>query len=233
MFGEYELAINEVFSETEIDSIFDAVFEREERVAQHSRSDIAYLIEQHHKLLKEFRHREAKILLQYALVSCIEAGAFSIEVTQVLDALALGCKSMDEFSEAAAYLAQSLAIKRMVLGENHQETDTARARLRACVSISMEDLLDDESRSEFLSQWASVSSVVRCLITKATSTGYDVALIDDGRIGEIYTHSKYSVGDEVEALIAGATFGKLQLKLARKHVIREFTQSAFGKPSST
>lgn len=187
------MTINEILSQSEIDRIFDVVLNRETRVAQRTRSDIDYLIEQHHRLLKEFRHREAKILLQQALVSCIEAGAFSIEVTQVLDALALGCKSMDEFSEAAVYLAQSLAIKRMVLGENHQETDTARARLRACVSISMEDLLDDESRAKFLSQWASVSSVVRCLITKKTSTGYEVALIDDGRIGEIYTQSKYSV----------------------------------------
>lgn len=193
-------------------------------------TDTASFIEQHHQLLKQFRHREAKILLQQALVPRMEVAPFSMEVTRILDALALGCKEMDEFCEAAVYLAQSLAIKKLVLGPDHDETTTARARLDACPM--KEGFLDDEAQRAIFSEWRSLSSLVSCMVTKKTSSGYEVRLIDDGRVGEIYTVASYSIGDKVEATIAGANFGKLRLKLARKHVIEELTQSSFGKPSA-
>jgi hypothetical protein len=91
------------------------------------------LIEEHHQLLAKNEHAKAKTLLQDALVDAYDDKPVSADVALILDALALGCKEVEEFQEAGVYLAQSLAIKKLILGPKHPEIVVSMRRLGFCL----------------------------------------------------------------------------------------------------
>lgn len=91
------------------------------------------VLSEHDQLLSRSQHAEAKVLLQDALIAAYEESAVSLDVTRILDALALGCKEMEQFQEASVYLAQSLAIKKQLLGPKHPDIVTAMRRLGFCL----------------------------------------------------------------------------------------------------
>lgn len=95
--------------------------------------EIESLIAEHHQMLAAAKHVEAKTLLQDALTEAYEQSPVSFDITALLDALALGCKEKEQFQEASVYLAQSLAIKKLLLGERHPEIVTAMRRLGFCL----------------------------------------------------------------------------------------------------
>lgn len=88
---------------------------------------------EHDLLLSRSKHCEAKVLLQDALIAAYEDNPMSMDVTRILDALALGCKEKEQFQEASVYLAQSLAIKKHILGPKHPDIVIAMRRLGFCL----------------------------------------------------------------------------------------------------
>jgi hypothetical protein len=195
--------------------------------------DVSALIIEHHILLKNFRHRDAKIMLQQGLVLFMDQAPLSLDVAMILDALALGCKEMDEFSEAGVYLAQSLAIKKMIFGPNHSETEMAVCRLNTCRRLEqVQDLFYEEKREQLFAEERGErkdATLVRCLVSKRTSGGYVVSLPDDNRVGQILTSHELFPGEEVHARIAGIRFGITLLQLPRRYSIRELNDAAFGQ----
>ncbi|MBX9693508.1 MAG: hypothetical protein K2Z81_14055 [Cyanobacteria bacterium] len=197
--------------------------------------DVAALIIEHHILLKNFRHRDAKILLQQALVRFMDEAPFSLDVSMLLDALALGCKEMEEFSEAGVYLAQSLAIKKMIFGPTNSETEIAVMRLAACRKVeNIKDLFYEENREDLFATERGRrkdSTLVRCLVSKKTYDGYVVSLPDDNRMGHIISFCELEPGEEVYARIAGIRFGVPLLHLPQKYaLVRNRNNEAFGQP---
>lgn len=91
------------------------------------------LLLEHDQLLSRARHDEAKVLLQDALVAAYEDDPMSMDVIRLLDALALGCKEVEQFQEASVYLAQSLALKKLLLGPKHPDIVIAMRRLGFCL----------------------------------------------------------------------------------------------------
>ncbi len=91
------------------------------------------LLVEHDQLLSRSRHAEAKVLLQDALVAAYEDNPMSMDVVRLLDALALGCKEVEQFQEASVYLAQSLALKKLLLGPKHPDIVIAMRRLGFCL----------------------------------------------------------------------------------------------------
>lgn len=91
------------------------------------------LLVEHDQLLSRSRHAEAKVLLQDALVAAYEDNPMSMDVIRLLDALALGCKEVEQFQEASVYLAQSLALKKLLLGPKHPDIVIAMRRLGFCL----------------------------------------------------------------------------------------------------
>lgn len=87
------------------------------------------LLKRHDQLLRDGQHAPAKRLLQDALIALYEESPISADVVRVLDALALGCKEVEQFQEAALYLSQSLAIKKLLLGPKNIDIVTAMRRL--------------------------------------------------------------------------------------------------------
>lgn len=197
--------------------------------------DIQLIIDESYRLCSEFNHPKAKLLLQHALASCISETPFSIDVAFMLDALALACKEMEQFSEAAVYLAQSLAIKKLMFGDSHPDILMAKDRLDACTLVPISELL-----SQTRGQWESNSSeprernssVLECLVNGKTRQGYSVMVIEDGRQGRIITALELQPGERVPAMVVSINCGELYLMLCRKWAMKRQVEQSFGKACS-
>lgn len=95
--------------------------------------EVEILIAEHNQLLSAAKHDQAKTLLQDALIASYDQSPVSFDIAALLDALALGCKEKEQFQEASVYLSQSLAIKKLLLGERHPEIVIAMRRLGFCL----------------------------------------------------------------------------------------------------
>lgn len=112
---------------------------------------IERIIEEHGKLVAQFKYPEAKLLIQNALISCYEQSPMSLDIALLLDELALDCKALEQFDEASMYLAQSLAIKKLLFGLDNSETIAARQRLAHWVrSGRVDELKVHEALDNFL-----------------------------------------------------------------------------------
>ncbi|MFN8659746.1 MAG: hypothetical protein U0105_25650 [Candidatus Obscuribacterales bacterium] len=67
------------------------------------------------------------------LVAHATSNPMSMDVIRLLDALALGCKEVEQF-QASVYLAQSLALKKLLLGQKHPDIVIAMRRLLGFLS---------------------------------------------------------------------------------------------------
>jgi hypothetical protein len=134
-------------------------------------------------------------------------------VAVLLDDLAIDCKDLEQFDEAALYHAQSLAIKRLLFGPLHKETIDAEVRL---------DLWKDEVKVQLCESGEEPEcEKLRCLVLAKDpprsyfpDCGKGYALrCRDGRIAYMYPETELTTGQEVEAIPVRLYFGKLIVRL--------------------
>jgi hypothetical protein len=94
-------------------------------------SRVENVLEQHKKLLRTLDYHGAVALLKQALADCYQESPVSIDVALLLDELAIDFKDLEDWDEAALCLAQSLAIKKLIFGPTHCETELAAERVDA------------------------------------------------------------------------------------------------------
>ena len=198
------------------------------------------VIREHGRLLAELKYPQAKTLVQKALRSRYEDSPISLDVAQLLDELALGCRDLEEFEEASMYLAQSLAIKKLLFGPDHKEVATAKERLLAASTY-----LDREPGKIEFSQWWSSAPVetqrsikqgrLRCLvIAKSPEEMYFgdtchrstyVVVCEDGQIGcltgPLADSSQIELGQEIEACPFRIYLGCLMLYLEPDFLVKK------------
>lgn len=193
-------------------------------------SDVHLIIEESYRLCAEFRHPKAKMILRHALANCIPDTPFSADIAFLLDALALACKEMEEFAEAGVYLAQSLAIKRMLFGDKHPEVEDSRRRLNFCTPKTMSELLSMTRADLPVGPMNCHSSIpVECIVTrKGRDQHYSVILPDDGRIGYLATTFELEPGQRVPVEVIGIYLGELRVRLAPYWAMEKQTELAFG-----
>lgn len=193
-------------------------------------SDVHLIIEESYRLCAEFRHPKAKMMLRHALANCIPDTPLSADIAFLLDALALACKEMEEFAEAGVYLAQSLAIKRMLFGDKHPEVEDSRRRLNFCTPKTMSELLNMTRADLPVGPMNEHSSVtVECIVTKKTgSQHYAVMLPDDGRTGYLTTTFELESGQSVPVKVIGIYLGELCVRLAPDWAMKRQTEMALG-----
>ncbi len=92
---------------------------------------------------------------------------------------------MDQFSEAAVYLAHSLAIKKLLFGPAHPEVEIAHVRWNSCGIVPISTLL-----TQTRGRWSVESEqlkeslpLVQCIVNEKIENGYSVLLTEDGRSG--------------------------------------------------
>jgi hypothetical protein len=173
--------------------------------------DIAAVLREHNKLVRKVRYTEAKALLWTALMNCYKQSPISADVAVLLDDLAIDCKDLEQFEEAALYHAQSLAIKKLLFGPLHKETIDAEVRLatwRKDVNVgeSAEGLENETVRCLVLAKDPPRSYFPDC------GKGYAVRC-QDGRIAYMYPEIDLEIGQEVEAVPVRLYFGKLIVRL--------------------
>jgi hypothetical protein len=198
------------------------------------------LIQEFGRLLAEFKYPQAKTLMQDALRSCYEQSAISLDIAQLLDELAIACRDLEQFEEASMYLAQSLAIKKLLFGPGHIETATAKSRLQAVSNYPKRHFAAGEisqlSRGAE-DQKASTGRAVRCLVIakhpeetyfgrQYQGSGY-VVVCEDGQIaclyGELAQSAEIELGQEIEAYPFRVVFGRLLLTLHPAFVAKKET----------
>jgi hypothetical protein len=191
----------------------------------------------HAKLVRKLQYPQAKSLINDALIACYEQSPISLDIAVLLDELALNCKELEQFDEAAVLLSQSLAIKKLLFGPEHAETLVAKRRLAACVredrsaERKIHDILNEflgDIKTRMKEQGIDdvvpdEPKLVRCLVIAqgppsmyfgdmcSSRNSYTVTC-EDGQIGLIAAKVTLELGQEILARPLRIYMGRLLLR---------------------